>query len=168
MGKTITRILTTIPHATEDTTVCSFGEQGIVAEIMGEVARIRLKKIVDVIGKPTLGLNEDDVGLHLICDGEAMVMFLSGISKIIIQCVGRWSSFAFLEYIREQVDCFTLGVSQKMLQFETFHRYNKNKTKNQQGKTTNTQNKNGLESINFNILFSKMVLYDNKINNRQQ
>ena len=43
-----------------------------------------------------------------------MAMFLSGVSEIIIQRVGRWTSLAFLEYIREQVDAFTIGVSQKM------------------------------------------------------
>ena len=51
-------------------------------------------------------------------------MFLSGISTIIIQRVGRWSSKVFLEYIREQVDSFSLGVSEQMLQFEYFHTLN--------------------------------------------
>ena len=49
-----------------------------------------------------------------------MAMFLSGVTTIIIMRIGRWSSEAFLEYIREQVEQFTLGVSKKMLQFENF------------------------------------------------
>ena len=48
-------------------------------------------------------------------------MFLSGVATIIIMRIGRWSSEAFLEYIREQVEQFTLGVSKKMLQFENFN-----------------------------------------------
>ena len=166
--KTITRILTTIPNATKETTVCSFGERGIVTEITGEVSRTRLKVIVNLIGEPTLGFNEDAVGLHSIRAGGAMAMFLSGTSEIIIQRVGRWSSFAFLEYIREQVDCFTLGVSQKMLQFENFHHFSEREANNQQAEATSTQNEDGPESINFNIRFSKMVLYDNKINDRRR
>ena len=50
-----------------------------------------------------------------------MAMFLAGVATIIIMRVGRWSSEAFLEYIREQVEQFTLGVSKKMLQFENFN-----------------------------------------------
>ena len=48
-------------------------------------------------------------------------MFLAGVVTIIIMRVGRWSSDAFLEYIREQVEQFTWGVSKKMLQFESFN-----------------------------------------------
>ena len=47
-------------------------------------------------------------------------MFLSGILVIVIQRVGRWSSEAFLEYIRDQVESFTAGVSKSMLTHEEF------------------------------------------------
>ena len=55
-------------------------------------------------------------------------MFLSGVPTIIIMRIGRWSSEAFLEYIREQVEQFTLGVSTKMLQFENFNTIDSNAT----------------------------------------
>ena len=71
-----------------------------------------------LIGDYILGFSKDDIGLHSIRSGGAMAMFLSGTSIIIIMKVGRWSSEAFLEYIREQVETFTLGVSQGMLEFE--------------------------------------------------
>ena len=51
-------------------------------------------------------------------------MFLSGVSEIVIQRVGRWESFAFLEYVREQVENFTYGVSTKMLKNEKFYHLN--------------------------------------------
>jgi len=41
------------------------------------------------------------VGLYPIRSGGAMAMFLSGISEIIIQRVGRWERFAFLDHIWE-------------------------------------------------------------------
>ena len=53
-----------------------------------------------------------------------MATFLLGISEIIIQQVGCWSSFAFLGYIREQVDSFSIGVSQQMLLDENVYHLN--------------------------------------------
>ena len=50
-----------------------------------------------------------------------MAMFLAGTATIIIMRIGRWSSEAFLEYIREQIEQFTLGVSKDMLRFEHFN-----------------------------------------------
>ena len=49
-----------------------------------------------------------------------MGMLLSGVSDIIIQRIGRWESFSFLEYIRGQVENFTYGVSSKMLQNKAY------------------------------------------------
>ena len=57
-----------------------------------------------------------------------MAMFLSWTSTIIIRRVGRWSSEVFLEYIREQVEVFTFGVSKKMLHYEHFHSLNVDKS----------------------------------------
>ena len=51
-------------------------------------------------------------------------MFLSGVIVIIIQRVGRWLRQAFLEYIRDQVNSFMMGLLQKMLHFERFHHLN--------------------------------------------
>ena len=62
-------------------------------------------------------------------------MFLSGVSEIIIRRVGRWSSEAFLEYIREQVETFTIDVSQKMLEYENFHHLNADEIKSDEAKS---------------------------------
>jgi len=86
--------------------------------------RTRLRAVVALIGEKILGFTKDDVGLHSIRSGGAMAMFLSGVSEIIIQRIGRWDSDAFLEYIREQVENFTFGVSKKMLQNEQFFHLN--------------------------------------------
>ena len=75
-----------------------------------------------ISGRPSqLGFTKDEIGLHSVRSGGAMAMFLSGVATIIIMRIGRWSSEAFLEYIREQVEQFTMGVSKKMLQFENFN-----------------------------------------------
>ena len=88
--------------------------------ITAEQARLKLRAVVNLIGQETLGFLKDDVGLHSIRSGGAMAMFLSGTSVIVIQRVGRWSSEAFLEYIREQVETFTLDVSRNIIQYEHF------------------------------------------------
>ena len=43
---------------------------------------------------------------------------------MIIMHIGRWNSEAFLEYIRKQVESFTLGISGKMIKYENFHNLN--------------------------------------------
>ena len=60
-----------------------------------------LRAVVELIGEAKLGFTKEDVGFHSIPLGGAMATFLSGVSEIIIKRVGRWSSDAFLEYIRE-------------------------------------------------------------------
>ena len=54
-----------------------------------------------------------------------MAMFLSGVATIIIQRLGRWESDVFMEYIREQVETFTVGVSRKMLAHQDYYHLNK-------------------------------------------
>ncbi len=51
-----------------------------------------------------------------------MAMFLGGCPVFLIMMIGRWSSDAFLRYIRKQVKEFNHNVSQKMLT-HMFHRH---------------------------------------------
>ena len=90
-----------------------------------------------MIGENELGFTKDEVGLHSIRSGGAMAMFLSGVSDIIIQRIGRWESFAFLEYIREQVENFTYGVLEKMLQHEKYYHMNDKNLPRQQDRYSN-------------------------------
>ena len=129
---TVIRLIKTIPNVSKETTVCSFCDsKGVVTQITSTYAISRIKSVVDVIGENKLGFSRDEVGLHSIRSGGAMAMFLSGVSEIIIQ--RRWESFAFLEYIREQVENFTYGVSEKMLDHEEFHHLNEKNLPRQKG-----------------------------------
>ena len=105
-----------------------------------------------------------------------MAMFLSGTSVIIIMRVGRWSSEAFLEYIRDQVEMFTLDVSKNMLQVEEFCNLNtttktsqlttkplnKNIASNEKEKENNTRNEDGPDSVPFSIRFNRLALNSGK------
>ena len=86
-----------------------------------------------------------------------MAMFLSGVSEIIIKRIGRWSSEAFLKYIRDQVDAFSAGVSQKMLENESFHHLN---AKNSDIKENSEKSDGPVCHIPFNVHYSKTVLAD--------
>lgn len=80
-----------------------------------------LRVIVEIIRKAMLGFEKEDAGMHSIRLGGAIAMFLAGTRTIIIIGIGLWSSEAFLEYIREQVEQFALGMLKNMLRFEHFN-----------------------------------------------
>ena len=93
-----------------------------------------------------------------------MAMFLSRRSVIIIMRVGRWSSEAFLEYIREQVESFTTCVSQNMLAFECYFVLGRNKnntvpTKESPQKSPQN-NESGPIEVPFDVSFSNMAIND--------
>ena len=123
-----------------------------------------LRSIVDLIGEDILGFTRDDIGLHSIRSGGAMAMFLSCTSGSIIMRVERWSSEEFLEYIREQVENFTAGVSQNMLAFQCYFVLGRNKnntvpTKEYPQKSSQN-NESGPIEVPFNVSFSNMAIND--------
>ena len=165
----IRKILMTVPLASGHTKVCEYMDNGTVREITSAMLRTRLRNIVDVIGHKVLGFTKDEVGLHSIRSGGAMAMFLSGVPEIVIQRIGRWESTAFMEYIREQVETFTYGVSKSMLNHESFfHLNNNNLTNDEVNISDNTiENKpnkegdGGIICVPYNIKFRKN-LFENK------
>ena len=60
------------------------------------------------------GIPIDRVDTHSLRSGGANVLSLSGYSNREIQKVGRWRSATFKEYIREELACFSQGMSTKM------------------------------------------------------
>jgi hypothetical protein len=67
------------------------------------------------IGPDVLGFSHLDVGTHSIRSGAAMAMYLASVPVFTIMLIGRWSSDAFLRYIRRQVLQFSAGVSTRMV-----------------------------------------------------
>lgn len=158
MAKTVKRVWG-YENASEDSKICLFqNKEGIQSHIISDQVRDRLRAVVKVIGEEALGFTSEDIGLHSIRSGGAMAMFLSGVSTIIIQRIGRWSSKAFLEYIREQVESFTVGVSQKMLDFEQFFALGKDTRQSIEVHNSSQNIKIGPERIPFDVQFSKFAL----------
>jgi hypothetical protein len=77
-----------------------------------------LRDVVVAIGKTRLGITKEEVGTHSIRSGAAMAMYLVECPVYTVMLIGRWSSDAFLRYIRKQVMEFSHTVSKKMLKFQ--------------------------------------------------
>ena len=160
-AKTVRRVWS-YPNATADLKVCHFlDKNGSLCVIKAQNVRDWLRATVSLIGEHVLGFTADDIGLHSIRSGGAMAMFLSKTSTIIMMRVGRWSSEAFLEYIREQVQDFTVGISENMLEFESFFNMNRNQTEQHLPKAS-TNNENGPETVPFQIEFSQLALTNDR------
>ena len=99
-------------------------EDGTSIHINSAQVLPRLRATVELIDKEKSGFTKDNIGLHSVRSRGSMTMFLSGFYVIIIKRIVRWSSEAFLKYIREQVEHFTYEVSMKMLMYENFHTIN--------------------------------------------
>jgi len=125
-ARTVKRVRN-ISGSSDESKICSFfTENGKVTNINLAQVLPRLRAIVRIIGEDILGFKDTYIGLHSLRSGGAMAMFLSGVSTIVIRRIGRRMSDAFLEYISEQVESFTFGVAQRMLDFEHFHTINAN------------------------------------------
>ena len=138
--------------------VCTFREEdGSLTDISADQARMKLRAIVHLMGESTLGFSKDDIGLHSLRSGGAMAMFLSGTSTIVIMRIGRWSSEAFLEYIREQVEDFTTGVAQRMLKYEQFHNVQSQATTSVRSRN-HEDKEDGIETVPYTVKLSDLAL----------
>ena len=82
--------------------------------------RILLRTTAQILGKDKVGYLPEDIGTHSLRSGAAMALFLANESVHKIMILGRWSSDAFLAYIRPQVMEWTSGMSKAMTQTENF------------------------------------------------
>ena len=54
------------------------------------------------------------INTHLLRSGGANALALAGYSDTQIQKMGRWKGATFKEYIREELACFSMGMSTDM------------------------------------------------------
>ena len=78
------------------------------------------RDVVGAIGEARLGIKKEDAGTHSIRSDAAIEMYLSKCPVFMIMLIGRWSSDAFLCYIRKQVMEFSQNVAKKMLSCQNF------------------------------------------------
>ena len=74
----------------------------------------KLRQTVRLIGLDDLGFHPHEIGTYSIRSSTAMQLFLAKIPTYTIMLLGRWSSDAFLRYLRRQVLEFSRGLSEVM------------------------------------------------------
>jgi hypothetical protein len=105
------------PGTTMETTVNMYLPKagGKLKAVVSEDACKRLRRAAASIGSARLGFEPHEMGTHSIRSGAAMAMYLAGVPTFTIMLIGRWSSDAFLLYIRKQVREFSRGIAPRML-----------------------------------------------------
>ena len=99
-------------------TVCMIN--GRYTQLQSQCVLLAIRTAITEIGPTTLGYGPMDVGTHSNRSASAMAMYLNGVPVFTIMLLGRWSSDAFLRYIRPQVEQFSSGVSQRMVNTHHF------------------------------------------------
>jgi hypothetical protein len=70
---------------------------------------------VAALNYPSLkGIPIDRIDMHSLRSGGANALALSGYSNMQIQKMGRWKGATFKEYVREELACFSTGMSTAM------------------------------------------------------
>jgi hypothetical protein len=107
----------------EETPIYKYQRQdGKIGDVESGGARHFLRSFIrDFIDYKALGIILEDVGMHSIRTSAAMAMFLAEVPVYIIMLLGRWSSDAFLLYIRKSVVEFSHDISTKMIQRRLFY-----------------------------------------------
>jgi hypothetical protein len=116
-------------NATVDTPVCSVwcpaskptrAKPGTHSNVTDRDMIQLIRAAARDIGKDRLGFDPEELGTHSIRSGAAMAMHLDNVQVYTIMLIGRWSSDAFLRYIRPQVMLFTRNISNRMIKHQHF------------------------------------------------
>ena len=95
-------------------------DKGSFLEVTSKDMAGALRAAASSYGLDRLGFQSTDIGTHSIRSGAAMAMYLDKVPVYTIMLIGRWSSDAFLQYIRKQVEQFSHNVSRQMIKNQHF------------------------------------------------
>ena len=109
-----------------------------------------IKRAVAMLGEDKLGFGPDDVGTHSNRSSLAMLLYLQHVPPYTIMLIGRWRSDAFLTYIEQQCKEFTKGMSQLMLNIDSFNKKTtNNKTHERKLRSTPPHHFSNLHDAHF-------------------
>ena len=98
-----------------DTFLSAFFVNGQRFDVTDNDIRTSIKRAAELLHYPQAwGIPIARVDTHSLRSGGANALSLSGYSDREIQKMGRWRSATFKEYIREELHCFSNGMSQNM------------------------------------------------------
>ena len=106
------------PGATNDTPVSAVWRNSRIEHISSKEMVQALQAAVESVGEDKLGIKKEDVdvGTHILSDPVA----IADCPVFTIMMIGRWSSDAFLRYIRKQVEQFSHSISKRMIKNQFF------------------------------------------------
>jgi hypothetical protein len=88
---------------------------GVRYDVTGYDISKGLKMAATLLHYPTKrGIPIDCIDTHSLRSGGANALALSGYSDMQIQKMGRWKGATFKEYIREELTCYSAGMSSNM------------------------------------------------------
>jgi hypothetical protein len=97
------------------TLLSAFYLDGIWYNVTGEDISKGLKMAATLLHYPMMrGIPIDCIDTHSLRSGWANALALSGYSDMQIQKMGRWKGATFKEYIREELACYSAGMSSSM------------------------------------------------------
>ena len=114
LAHTVQRILS-YPSTSEESYICTYFEDGKLGVFTQEDILVAFRENASSIGKDKLGYEKEDIGTHSNRSAAAMAMFMDDTPVYMIMLIGRWSSDAFLKYIRRQILEFSRGMSSRMI-----------------------------------------------------
>ena len=121
LAHAVFRVLLTIPRANPNTHLCSIYINTTSGVITNSFTKKFLRKTcLSFGGKATFGFSTSEIGNKSLRSGAAMSLFLRDHSPAKIMILGRWSSDAFLVYIRPQVLEWVKNMFGNMIQFNSF------------------------------------------------
>ena len=101
--------------ATKSSFLSTYYHNGKKCDVIGEDISKGLKMAATLLEYPeTRGIPIELVDTHSLRCGGANALALSGFSDTQIQKMGRWRGATFKEYIREQLACYSEGMSKAM------------------------------------------------------
>ena len=121
-GRAVQRVLAHVPDASPDTPVCTIHSPLHNGKYINNKYTLNLIRSTCKLfgGKEKFGFDPLEIGNKSLRSGAAMALFLKNHSTAKIMILGRWSSDAFLAYIRPQVLEWTNNMSKDMISFKDF------------------------------------------------
>lgn len=121
--RVVLRIRKFVPHSTANTLLCTlFDDRSQHDYQLSDTFTLQLLRscCTRFGGTQTFGFDQSQIGNRSLRSGAAMSLFMNNHSPSKIMILGRWSSDAFLIYIRPQVLEWTNNMSSDMINFESF------------------------------------------------
>jgi hypothetical protein len=101
----------------EGTYLSAYWVDGVRCDVTDQDMRESIKAAGRALDYPTeYGIDIERLDTHSLRSGGANQLATAGYSEMEIQKMGRWKGDTFKEYIREELACFSAGMSKKMKQ----------------------------------------------------